>query len=225
MFFISALAEQEISLRNVALMVLSTAAFLPGVAYAQCRPMPVQVNVITPEPQVVLSSPQNVAMAAGNPAQLRASAPSGWHINGLAQAKPTIDLKMQGEAVPGCYRPRVVTVTIGFNEPIQVFIAGKYRPGSCEYENIRQHEMQHVRIYRNSIMNHAGSLQFDINRAVGTLTPQQLSSTQAQQLAFNQVFGAASGVFNRMMEESRRLNAPLDTVENYRMEQARCSNW
>ncbi len=212
-------------MRTITLISVAAGLLLPGAAYAQCRPMPIQVNVITPEPQVLLTTAQNVVSASGNAYEVRSSAPSGWHINGLAQARPSYDLKLQGEVTPGCYRPRVVTVTFGFKEPIQVFIAAKYRPGSCEYENIRQHEMQHVRIYRNALLNHAGSLQFEINQAAGTLNQRHLSSPQAQQLAFNTMVEATARVFNRMMEESRRLNAPLDTAENYRLEQARCSNW
>ncbi|WP_114947565.1 hypothetical protein [Microvirga calopogonii] len=192
-------------------------------AFGQCRPVPVQVSVQTPEPQIVLSSTPDVAAAASAPHQLQTLA--GWHINGLAQARPSYDLKLQGEVTRDCYRPRAVAVTLGFKEPIQVFIASKYRPGTCEYENIRLHEMQHVRIYRNSIMVYAGRLQFDINNAVASLTPQQLSSAQAQQLSFDRIVEATARVFDQMMEQSRRLNASLDTVENYRYEQARCRNW
>ncbi|WP_262030223.1 hypothetical protein [Microvirga sp. Mcv34] len=210
-------------MRYLALATVAVASIVSTGAFAQCQPVPVQVSVQTPEPQVVISSTANVVAAASAPQQLQAMA--GWHINGLAQARPSYDLKLQGEVMQDCYRPRAVAVTLGFKEPIQVFIASKYRQGTCEYENIRQHEMQHVRIYRNSIMNYAGRLQFDINNAVASLTPQQLSSTQAQQLSFNKVVEATARVFNQMMEESRRLNASLDTVENYRYEQKRCSNW
>jgi hypothetical protein len=216
-------ANQERSLRFLTVATVAVASIVSTGVSAQCRPIPVQVSVQTPEPQVVLSSTPNVAAVAASAQQLRS--PAGWHINGLAQARPTYDLRLQGEVMQDCYRPKTVAVTLGFKEPIQVFIASKYRPGTCEYEAIRQHEMQHVRIYRNSISNYAGRLQFDIKNAVASLSPQQLISAQAQQLSFNKVVEATARVFDQMMEESRRLNASLDTAENYRYEQARCSNW
>ncbi len=193
--------------------------------FAQCPGVPVQVVVLTPDPQVVVQQTHDIAGASGNRAAVQSKIPQGWHVTGLAQARPQYEIKLEGQSRPGCYRPTRATIDVGFVGPIQIHISAKYRPGSCEYTNVHGHEMQHAMIYRRSIVSHSSILQYELSQALGLLSDQVKTSPQAQQLVFQIAQGVVDRVFARMMAEAQRYNAALDTVENYKLEQAKCANW
>lgn len=76
-----------------------------------------------------------------------------------------------------CYRPAIVNLRLGF-APIKVFVASEYEADSCSYKAVLAHEMEHVRIYTDSLPSVAKSTAYKMAQAIG-LTVRYASSAEA----------------------------------------------
>ncbi|MEX2311330.1 MAG: hypothetical protein WD624_02635, partial [Rhodospirillales bacterium] len=80
---------------------------------------------------------------------------SAWTPVGLTLTELKYQMQLQIEALPlptGRYCARLTTVnaTLGY-DTLSIFIARKFRPGSCAYHSIRDHEMTHVAVFQKAL--------------------------------------------------------------------------
>ncbi|GHE79110.1 hypothetical protein GCM10019059_42130 [Camelimonas fluminis] len=114
---------------------------------------------------------------------------------------------------------------VGFSGPIEVTISSRYFLGSCEYESIRSHEFRHVDIMRKSVTAYRDEMAAVVASSVATLSEYTFTLPDAQRRILDHIQMSTRSVFDKMMRMSVEQNAALDTPENYRREQAVCSNW
>jgi len=124
-----------------------------------------------------------------------------------------------------CGQLTKVTARIGYEE-LTVYVARKYRPGSCNYRSILDHENQHVAVFRDTMTKYAARVEHRLNRTAGRMKPVLASTAnQAAKLLQNKLQRELKPLFREMDREMDHRNGKLDTAKNYRQEQARCSNW
>jgi len=124
-----------------------------------------------------------------------------------------------------CAALRTVEATFGYAE-ITVYIARKYKKGSCQYRTVLQHENTHVAIHRKYLTKYADRMR---RRLTTTANKAGVIYAPTVQQAKNTFRKRLEKAIDRMTEEfSRELdaaNARIDTPENYRRENKRCPSW
>lgn len=155
---------------------------------------------------------------------------SNWTPVGLTLTELKFEMRIKVEAFQlsnrhVCARLSEVDADLGY-DLIRVFIARRFRPGSCAYNSISQHEMNHVAVFRRGLDDFYPRLQRRLQRAAGALTPIEASSPgRAAKHLRSRLTATVEPLFKEMNRTLDRNNARLDTPERYRAEQARCSEW
>jgi hypothetical protein len=112
-------------------------------------------------------------------------------------------------------------------ETVTVDIASEYRPGSCAYQAIKEHEDEHVRLTRGAFAEHlprlkaaAAELARDLGPAITTADGEAAAREVATR--FTQTLQPVVDSYQR---EIGRRNAVIDTPESYAAVQRRCKQW
>ncbi len=112
---------------------------------------------------------------------------------------------------------------------MDVFISSQYGEGSCPYQVIRDHENQHVSINLATLKKYREKMETAIKGAMSLPTkanPLSFSSlNQAKNILAARIKGIVDPIYKRFKDEVMRNNNQIDTMENYRRTQAKCSNW
>lgn len=153
-----------------------------------------------------------------------------WIPSGLTVADENYHLKT-GTKIYQLGRDRYCAILeraelfIGYRN-IDVYISNKYKPGSCEYESIMNHENIHVQIFRDTLYKHSQGIEKAVRKFSNQIGPVYLRSADAAANKLQTLLDAKiRPLFKRMSDDISRQNARIDTKENYRREQAMCSNW
>ena len=127
-----------------------------------------------------------------------------------------------------CLGLKKLRVTLSFPE-INVYIDKKYRPGSCQYRVIREHENYHVRVHQEGLKFFSKKIKEGFVAAANKLLPIQISSPEEGEKAFQamiqdiqkDVSPLLNYVENRIKEE----NLVIDTQTSYENEAKKCPAW
>ena len=118
-----------------------------------------------------------------------------------------------------------VDARLGYDK-LKVYIARKYRPGSCNYRSILDHENRHVAVFRNTLVKYAPRVERRLKRFAASLGPVVATSAdQAAKIFQQKLQRELKPLIRGMDREIDFRNAKLDSPQNYRKEQARCSQW
>ncbi len=146
----------------------------------------------------------------------------------LAELNYNMHIKVEAYQLPNrqfCARLSSVDATIGYNK-INVYVARRFRPGTCAYHSITEHENTHVAVFRQTLADYMPRLRHRLTRATETIKPIiSNSATQAAEYLRGRLSAATQPLYREMSRTLKRNNARLDTPERYRMEQARCKEW
>ena len=170
-----------------------------------------------------------------NVADLRArmqggfSAFQGWHTVGLTTANLTFTIRISVSAARNasgyCGWITAVDSTLGF-DAIDVFVASRYRPGSCQFLTVKRHEDRHVGVFRSTLDRHAADFRSELRRVATSLGPVQKSNAdQVADYLKGQLTRRMRPVFKRIDSDIDRANASIDTRETYERDMARCTKW
>ncbi|MGJ3260918.1 MAG: hypothetical protein ACFE0S_15085 [Rhodospirillales bacterium] len=155
---------------------------------------------------------------------------SAWTPVGLTLTDLQYRMRLQVEALPmsdGVYCARVTAVDadLGYDK-LRVYIARRFRPGTCAYKSINAHEMTHVAVFRQALDQFYPRLQHRLQRAAQVLEPVRSASPDTAAAYLRQRLSATvEPLFLEMNRELDRNNARLDTPDRYRQEQALCAEW
>ena len=125
-----------------------------------------------------------------------------------------------------CVWPVAVKVKIGF-EKLTVYLNRKYAAGSCEYEAVLNHEMEHVAVNRAAVTDYLPQLRRLIATALRAKPAMQILGVKRQARdAYLLYLKRRIEPSLRVIEaERRRKNDAIDTPENYRAIAEKCDNW
>jgi len=124
-----------------------------------------------------------------------------------------------------CARLSKVEANIGYDK-FDVFIAKKFRPGTCAYDSISDHEMTHVSVFTAGLDEFYPRMRHRLERATGALSTIIVSNPQVAAKRLQQrLRHTIDPLFKEMNRTLNRRNGLLDTPERYRLEQSRCSDW
>lgn len=111
---------------------------------------------------------------------------------------------------------------------VRVDIAADYREGSCQYQVIRDHENEHVRLTRGAFEAAQPGLRGRLEQAVRELaatTTTAATAEAAAQETLDRLQARIVPAVQAYQREAKRLNADIDTPDSYARVQARCRVW
>lgn len=155
---------------------------------------------------------------------------AGWRSAGLTVSDTGYRLGVKIEASDlgagrVCARLTNATLDVGLRR-LDVYVARRYRPGTCTYRTVLAHEYQHVAIFRGELKRHVPTMRQRLIAAAGRLAPVVAVSPDAAARYFQHRLQAElEPIFRQMTDAAERANGQLDTANNYRHTQARCSQW
>ncbi len=191
---------------------------------------PVTVNFTTDNAATVYNNEYNVT-GIQNIMRRRGHVVAGVHQRALGITSSEIALSMQAQTYATrarggfCVYVSSVDVKFGYRS-MDVFIASEYRPQSCEYRVILDHENQHVAINRNGIREYAPLLRQQLERQVQTLQPR--FTADAQTSSDRKLTDLKEGLDPLLDGLDRALaqrNAVIDNDVNYAAIAEMCQNW
>ncbi len=151
---------------------------------------------------------------------------------GLTVAK--LDVKMTGKphtvtnSRHTCVSLKEVNFQIGYDD-ILVYIHKDYKPGSCQYRVVKDHENYHVAVHRQAMSFFKADIEKAIRKSVASLKPQVVaSSTQAQQVInaqFAKIQKDIQPLINHINRKISEKNAAIDTPKSYEAANKLCKSW
>ena len=155
---------------------------------------------------------------------------SRWQPIGLTLTEQQFSMRVKVDAKRigsdrFCGQLSGVDARLGYDK-LKVYIARKYRPGSCNYRSILDHENRHVSVFRNTLVKYAPRVERRLRRFAASLGPVVATSAdQAAKILQQKLQRELKPLIREMDREMDFRNAKLDSPQNYRREQARCSQW
>ena len=151
----------------------------------------------------------------------------GMQVLGLTRGKAIVryETRMPGFADRAgrweCTSPQI-TLNYGFN-PLTVYVAREFAPGTCSYREIHTHEMRHVDTYRQ----HAAAIEQEITATLKerfvTGMPWRGPSGQTQQRLAQEMETRWLPYITRLLNKVEADQALIDTPEEYEKVAASCN--
>lgn len=124
-----------------------------------------------------------------------------------------------------CLWPYTIGVELT-NRHSTVYVARRYRPDSCAFRAILEHEHVHLAINQQVLHDHRDRLRRDLRRAVRMRFP--LFGTDLASLrrdAVEHLEDALLAALEPLWADRDERNAAVDTPDSYRAVHARCDRW
>ncbi len=117
-------------------------------------------------------------------------------------------------------------VRVGFDGPVRVDVSPRYRPGSCEHDATKAHEMQHVGLMEAAVRDGASAGRRSVEAAAaGWWREGPIDRRAATAEVEAMLRGAAAHIKADVDRQIRERNLRLDSPSEYRSVLARCTNW
>lgn len=189
-------------------------AFEPAAAEAGiCKPPDyagVKVRLMDPAPTIKTSNLKGINSKAKAHGLLK----RGNMVLGLTQSEVETAMNMrfrgyrQGNVT--CLNIERVEVRFGHSQLI-VHIPREYARGTCQYNTVLKHEMEHVRVNREGVRKYARILKKELDRAVRKLNPKQVRTVEDGQAAMKRALEkTVRAVSRKFKKETRRQHAVID---------------
>ena len=137
-----------------------------------------------------------------------------------------LDREMNAE---GCLPVNAVKIAAGYSS-FDIMIDERYEPGSCEYDAIAGHELEHVRIYRNELAYYGKLIEDEL--LISSLNMSEVCTEGGTRAEFREKARSIlrdderiNLLFVRLDESVREKNAAFDSMEEYLRVKGQCSNW
>ena len=151
---------------------------------------------------------------------------------GLTIAKLGIsgDVRPNVETQDGriCVSLGTLNIKMGYDTLI-VYIDKKYKPSSCEYQVIKNHENYHVAVAQQAMIFFKPDVENQIQKTLKKLKPQIVTSIKERdevvRSQFDQVINDLKPLIKHINETTAKKNYQIDTPESYERTKALCQNW
>jgi hypothetical protein len=153
-----------------------------------------------------------------------------WYPLGLTLTLFTYEVSPKVVAYPitkdkYCALPTKIDIKMGYPS-FEILIDSRYRPGTCQYNAIRDHENEHVNLYLEALNHFTPWLETRILTEARRIKPIVVTSPdRAAQYFTNVLMSKIKSFANKLSNAATRQNELIDTVESYRAIQAQCNKW
>ncbi len=163
----------------------------------------------------------------------RKSGRKGYHIQTIGLTESGLTLKVlssfsvqtSNQSDQACVTMNAIQLEYGFGRT-PVLIDRRYRPGSCEYAAIYNHEIEHIRIMNTKGQSYFYWLKQQVALQTRSIKPTLTKRPKGtQRWMAGQVKKIASGLIKQMNHNLSLAHAAIDTPANYKRTQAQCSGW
>jgi hypothetical protein len=122
------------------------------------------------------------------------------------------------------------SLTVRFSyKSLNVYVTSSYTEGTCQYQEILDHENHHVDIHRQVYLKYQLILRqaLENSQALPTFAhPILVSSVEEGQKQLDQIIsGILDPVFKQFQDELTQAQGQLDTPESYAALQGSCTSW
>ena len=132
----------------------------------------------------------------------------------VARLRNTTRFQMQHTRFPSgriCTRPSM-TVELSY-DPVTIFVASEYLPGSCEYRKILEHEHRHVAVHQLHLAALAPLVQADLRDFFAGTNLMHDNTTQAREFVQKSAQDTIRTRIALMAEEARARQLEVDSTE------------
>ncbi len=124
-----------------------------------------------------------------------------------------------------CSELSSIKTMVGYKN-IDVYIARKYKRGSCQYNSVRDHERLHVGIFQDTLTQFSPMIESELRKLADAqdsiITEQTDTAMKIYQARIKTALDPIIGKIDKVLNER---NSAIDTLANYRKEQHNCLNW
>ena len=151
---------------------------------------------------------------------------------GLTVAK----LNITGDATPNvevqnnkmCVSLSSVHINMGYDD-LRVYIDKKYKPKSCEYKVIKNHENYHVAVAQQATVFFKKDIEKQVQDTLRKMKPQIVSTTYERDRVvreqFNKVIDDLRPLIEHINKVITKKNYQIDTPESYAATKKLCKHW
>jgi hypothetical protein len=153
-----------------------------------------------------------------------------WVTSGLTVDEIKLNLSVEVTAMRRadgryCVALGAAAGSLGY-DAIHVFIDRRYRPGSCQYQSILDHELKHVVVHAEAVRRYGAAMEARLRETSGSYGAFVAPSPQAGAEWLNGWLDRElRPLFHDMQRGIDRADAVLDSRENYEREQKQCPTW
>ncbi len=213
-------------MKTIATLVLLSVFFAQN-ASALCNPIRTKIEIITKPGNVEYitrySRDEFIKMA---PTKVSPNT-MGLTVTRMG-AQGTAEGYVKQVGATACAGLAKVNVTIGYDELI-VYIDKKYKPDSCEYKVIKDHENYHVAVSQQAMDFYKKDIEKTIRKSVDKLSVRpvrsQAEANRVVEEQHRQVMDDLQALLARMNQKIAEKNYLIDTPESYRETSKKCRNW
>lgn len=125
-----------------------------------------------------------------------------------------------------CASLKEATITLEFEDPMRVYVKSDFRPGTCAYDVVYAHEMQHVQFGFDALERHLGPLRDGFAASLRPLTAVRGNTEeQAGQYLKQALADVVKAAADNIQREADEMHDHIDSDENYRAESRKCRDW
>lgn len=191
---------------------------------------PIKLNFVTDNAPTTYNNDFNVT-GIQTVMRRRGHAIAGVHQRPLGLTSSQLGFSITGQtyATPVnagyCVYLRSVEVKFGYRS-MDVFIASEYRPQTCEYKTIMDHENQHVAINLGTLRLYAPRVRQELEQQLQLLQPRLTKNAQVStDRKVSDLTKALDPLLNEMDRTMANRNAAIDSNVNYAALADLCKNW
>lgn len=213
-----------------ALLIL---AAIPHSAFAQgvvCPPAVPELQLETPIPATTYRYEKNVTaiqLMMREKGRIYAGMTDDW-ILGVTFAEPTFTLDGEVVSVPEgegtCTQVKSVKATFGY-ATMDVYIGSDFKPGTCAFKVIKDHEYEHVTINTYTLQEYAKGLKAALQEIGNAARGQYAAAGETGVDVLQPYRTRLRQAVQDFQQVQRSRNAALDTPQNYARTEAMCDDW
>lgn len=113
-----------------------------------------------------------------------------------------------------CFRPGTVELVVGYL-PLEVQVAEELPPNSCTYQEVLEHELEHVRIYERALPEAAKAISLEVQRELHEYLGRATNHAHAEELLNAKLEEVVSRAIVRQRALVQAENAKHDSAEEY----------
>jgi len=185
--------------------------------------------------KVRLLDPQAKLMTSKNLKQINSKAQAhgllkhGSLVLGLTQSQveTSMNMRFSGYTQGGVTCLNLARVDVRFGHSgLTVQLPSEYARGTCQYNTVLKHEMEHVRVNREGVRKYALILKRELDRAVVRLNPMQVKSLEKGQMKMKRAMEKVlASVTARFTKEINAKHAIIDKPGGPYDASGACRKW